>query len=121
MGEDNQMMNLKNETLKVLANHNKTIADIKWIGCDTFKIDIDEFFRLADIDYDNGFGAAHVAINLVVVGENWWLKRMEYDGSEWWEFEECPAEPEDTYIVRQVVDDKLMWPNLYDFKRRSQL
>ena len=29
----------------------------------------------------------------VAVGDNWWLERAEYDGSEWWEFKTIPKEP----------------------------
>jgi len=31
--------------------------------------------------------------DLYVVGEDWWLERGEYDGSEWWEFKRLPECP----------------------------
>lgn len=27
----------------------------------------------------------------MVVGDDWWLERHEYDGSEWWEFKRLPS------------------------------
>ena len=32
--------------------------------------------------------ALEVAEDLVVVGDNWWIERHEYDGNEWWEYKE---------------------------------
>ena len=86
-------MNLKEETLWSLSRHNKTPEDIKWIGCYLFKIPQDEFWKLADKEYDNGYGHAEVAEDLFIVGDNWWLTRREYDGSEWWEYNVLPEEP----------------------------
>ena len=87
-------MNLKNETIRVLTRHGKHPNDIKWIGCHLFKIPINEFWKLADKEYDNGYGHAEVAQDLFIVGEDWWLERREYDGSEWWQYNIIPKEPE---------------------------
>ena len=76
------MRNLKEETIAVLRRHNKEIKDIKWIGCSLFKIPINEFFELANKIYDSGYGGVEVAKDLLIVGENWWLERNEYDGAE---------------------------------------
>jgi len=85
--------NLKEETITVLRRHNKEIKDIKWIGCSLFKIPINEFFKLANKTYDSGYGGAEVAEDLLIIGEDWWLERHEYDGSEWWEYKTLPVEP----------------------------
>lgn len=86
--------NLKSETLTILKKYNKSHFDIKWVGCRSFKIPIEEFWELADRMYDAGYGGQEVAEDLLVVGENWWLERHEYDGAEWWEYKELPKEPE---------------------------
>lgn len=86
--------NLKSETLEILKKYNKSYFDIKWVGCRSFKISIEEFWELADRMYDAGYGNAEVAEDLLVVGENWWLERHEYDGAEWWEYKEIPEKPE---------------------------
>ena len=86
-------VNLKNSTLTVLRHYGKLPSDIKWVGCRSFKIPIEEFWELADRMYDAGYGRAEVAEDLIVVGDNWWLERHEYDGSEWWEYKKLPEEP----------------------------
>ena len=40
------MKNLKEETLKIMKNHGKTIEDVTWIGCEDFAIPIQEFWNL---------------------------------------------------------------------------
>ena len=64
------MENLLNETKKVLAENNKTIEDIKWIGSNKYRVDIKKFIEIADIQYDSGYGAPQVAEDLIIVGEN---------------------------------------------------
>ena len=87
------MSNLLVETIEVLKNHNKTINDINWVGNGKYYFDVNEFLNIANVEYDNGYGAPEVAEDLLVVGDNWWLERHEYDGSEWWEYKEIPLKP----------------------------
>ena len=87
-------MNLKTETLKVLREHNKTVEDIKFICSNNNNIPIEMFFIKADREYDDDYGVAEVDDCLMIVGDNWWLERAEYDGSEWWEFKTMPQMPD---------------------------
>lgn len=96
------MRNLKEETLSELESHGKTKEDIRWIGCNKFKIPINLFWKLADKEYDSGYGGVEVAPDLLIVGDNWWLERHEYDGSEWWEYKEKPKEPKLTIIPETI-------------------
>jgi len=96
------MVNLKEQTIRTLHVFNKEPEDIKWVGCNKFKIPIDEFWELANRYYDNGYGSEEVAHDLLVVGEDWWLERNEYDGSEWWEYKTAPIEPEKTRSVQTL-------------------
>ena len=86
------MPNLLTETMEILADHGKTPSDVRWVGggehCSTW----DDFAAIASFDYDNGFGGAEIS-PIVVVGDDWWLERGEYDGSEWWEFKALPVRP----------------------------
>ena len=86
--------NLLEETKKVLSDHDKKIDDIKWIGTKNVYVSIDDFLKKADTKYDDGFGAQEVACNLVIVGDNWWLTREEYDGAEGWRFNQIPTKPD---------------------------
>ena len=81
------MKNLKQETLEAMKENGKTIEDIAWIGCVQFSIPISLFFKLADTEYDDGWGKVEVAGDLqIVFNDNSVLFRKEYDGAEWWGF-----------------------------------
>lgn len=54
----------------------------------------DEFAAKANEVYDSGYGCECVDRELKVVGDDWWLERHEYDGSEWWEFKQKPTQTE---------------------------
>ena len=97
-------MNLLKETKDILKEHGKTLNDIEWIGSYDFKIDKElalEIFKKTN--YDEGFGSQEVATDLLVVGENWWLERHEYDGSEWWEYKEMPNTPNKVKSTKRVA------------------
>jgi len=97
-------MNLLKETVEVLKANGKKPEDVKWCGSSKFGwFSWSEFTRVADVEYDNGFGASEVAIDLVIVGKDWWLERGEYDGSEWWEFKTLPSKPKIHRVPRQVI------------------
>ena len=88
-------MNLLQETMNALKENGKTPADVRWVGRASIsaKSSWDDFPKQADFEYNNGYGWPEIPKDLVVVGDNWWLERAEYDGSEWWEFKTIPKEP----------------------------
>src|SRR3972149_4509217 len=94
------MSNLLNETIEKLKENKKTQGDVKWVGttfgCITWK----SFKEFANREYDSGFGGTEVNDNLMIVGDNWWLERYEYDGSEWWEYKEYPRKPKKTKFAQ---------------------
>lgn len=88
------MTNLLEETIKKLADNHKLPADVKWVGADTFGwFTWADFVKIANVEYYRGYGSAQVSEDLLVVGEDFWLERHEYDGSEWWEFKTMPQRP----------------------------
>lgn len=97
------MRNLLKETIDDLAENGKTLDGVALVGCKDFMIPMDEFLRLADINYDDGYGGTEVADDLVVVGDGWWLERHDYDGSEWWEYKEQPKAPDTIKHVNSLV------------------
>ena len=109
------MSNLKFETLEILKENGKTIKDIRWIGSKDIAIPLDLFWILADTEYNNDFGSQKVARDLVVVGDDWWLERAEYDGSEWWEFKTMPTKPSTEKEVASVIGG--MWDTLEEIDR----
>ena len=87
-------MNLYNEVIEELKDHNKTVQDIVFVACDDKLISVDEFMGYArNFNYYAGFGSEYVNLSLMIVGDNWWLERHEYDGSEWFEFKTIPVKP----------------------------
>ena len=85
-------MNFLKETMEVLDENGKKLSDIKAIQFgDDFGIPVEDFTKLADFEYDNGYGCAEIPTNLIIIGDGWWLERGEYDGSEWWEFKTQPT------------------------------
>ena len=83
-------MNLKKETLKELADNGKSWSDILGVCGNDFQIDKELFLKLADREYNDGYGGEEVACDLKIVGNDFWLERHSYDGSEWWEFKSLP-------------------------------
>ncbi len=91
---DHTKKNLLAETVAELARDNKSPKDVFWVGDNSGASSWDEFALLAkDIDYDPGYGRDYINLELVIVGTDWWLERVEYDGSEWWAFKTMPTIP----------------------------
>ena len=110
------MRNLWEETMEVLKDHGKTFDDVKFIQGNDFKITKENFEQVAKkTNYDSGYGAAHVATDLVVVGKNWWLERGEYDGSEWWEYKDSPKQVNEVREISYLAGG--LWPTLEKLNR----
>lgn len=81
--------NLLRETIAEIARAKRTTAEIVFIGSPWtgHSCTWDEFTRLADIEYNSGYGGAEVAGDLrVVFNDGGFMAREEYDGSEWWAY-----------------------------------
>ncbi|WP_419791597.1 hypothetical protein [Staphylococcus chromogenes] len=115
--------NLLNETIEALSNNGLTFEDVLWIGCKDYAISIDEFKKLANVEYDSGYGAPKVATDLKIVGENWWLEREEYDGSEWWQFRSKPINPKRIKKINSLIVDERVsigWSALSDINEEDK-
>lgn len=86
-------MSLLDETIELLNEHKKSIYDVVWVGNSSQYMTWQDFAEIACRDYDTGFGAVEVCLDLKVVGKDFWLERHEYDGSEWWEYKVLPKMP----------------------------
>lgn len=107
-------INLLKETEEELERHGKTWEDIIWIGNTEFTISLEHFKELSNKKYDNGYGAQEVSGDLLIVGEDWWLEREEYDGSESWEFKRLPQKPIKEVKVKRIIGG--MWESLEEAK-----
>jgi hypothetical protein len=115
MTHNKYTMNLLDETAACIVESGHTPDDIVFIGSRTtgHRCTWDEFQVLANVDYNNDFGAAHVASDLVIVfsdGATMW--RGEYDGSEWWEFSRPFDEPKESHPITVLVGESFLWATL---------
>ena len=100
-------VNLYEETLASLKHKGKTPNDIKWLGTRTHKISWEQFEEVSKkANYDWGFGSQKVAKDLIIVGEDWYMTRDEYDGQEWWHFHTLPKEPTETLEIKALTVDQ---------------
>lgn len=105
------MTNLWEETIGKLAVHDKNFDDVMYIQGSDFGITKENFEKVAKKSrYHSGFGAAEVVEDLVIVGDDWWLERHEYDGSEWWEYKEKPKQISEIKEVSHLAGG--MWSKL---------
>lgn len=103
------MMNLLKETMEAIESSGHNESDIVFIGSERtgHECSWEEFCKLADIEYDEGYGAVEVAQDLVIVfsdGQKLW--RSEYDGSEWWEHSTPFVRPETSLPIKSLVVPK---------------
>ena len=110
-------MNLYDEAVRILEIYGKTMQDIVFIQGSKFRISWDNFVSVAkETNYDNGFGAQEVAMDLVLVGDDFWLEREEYDGSEGWAFKQIPLPVRRVEAVENlsVHGKQIGWETLED-------
>ena len=117
------MINFLKETKDAikLSGHNEN--DVIFIGSEKsgHQCTWDEFCKIADFEYDNGYGAQMVAKDLIFVfkdGQKMW--RSEYDGSEWWEYSTKFNKCEESHpIIRLSANSyEVGWVNLDDINEK---
>ena len=99
------LTNLLQETIEELKRYGLKEEDVRWVGTRNGKYAIswEEFKKIAKkFNYDAGFGAWYVPLDLVVVGDDWWLERQEYDGAEWWEYRTTPKKQPDAKPFKRL-------------------
>ena len=113
------MENFYEEIKNILKYHKKTLDDIKWVGARNYTIDKDKFFEdIKNLEYDSGYGLEVINLDLIIVGDNFYLTRWEYDGSEGFEYITMPVKPKNKkeYSRDFVISDKY----LRDFKWKGK-
>lgn len=109
-------VNLWKETIDILSEYGKTFDDVLFIQGDDFGITKDNFETVAKrTNYDNASGAQRIARDLVLVGEDWWIERGEYDGSEWWDFKTMPLKKDEIKNVKRLAGG--MWGTLMEINK----
>lgn len=82
--------NFLKETINELELNGVSPEDVLYVFNNLGYCSWEEFKKLADFDYENGYGFPTIDVALIVRGSDWWLERKEYDGSEWWDFRRDP-------------------------------
>lgn len=83
-------MNLLGETKDAISRSGHSTDDVRFVGSRDGSIGLTwgQAEKVLDIDYDDGYGSQEIAADLVVAfTDGGFLRRAEYDGSEWWEYE----------------------------------
>ena len=99
------------ETRDALNRKGYTINDIEWIGSRKVEIPIDEFFEVADrTTYDSGYGTQEMPSDLLIVMKDQsYFERREYDGAEWWEYVTVPIRP----VMASHIKTRTFYPEDY--------
>lgn len=111
------MSNLLKETENDILRSGHKVEEIIFIGSETsgHTCTWEEFVKLADKEYDDGFGCAKVATDLIIVfsdGSKMW--RDEYDGSENWSYSTPFVMPDNPLPVKRLIGN--YWPKLSDLQ-----
>ena len=118
------MMNLLSETLDKMKDLTLFPNDVSWVGSENgeYAMDWDEFAKIADVEYDAGYGAQEIATDLVVVfKDGCYLKRHEYDGAEWWEDHSSHASPVASSSPKKFSQVKTSgWASLKDINQEEE-
>ncbi len=114
-------MNLLKETIENIEKSGHVINDIIYIGSEKsgYCCDWKEYEVIANIEYDNGFGAQEIASDLIIVfsdGSKMW--RHEYDGSECWAYSKPFEMPKDKKKITTVCNGGI-WEDLEDMNKDS--
>ena len=80
-----KFMNLLDETTEFMEENGHSFEDIFHIGNHKYECSVEDFYRLANIEYDEGYGSQEIACDLRIYFKNGDIMyRREYDGSETW-------------------------------------
>ena len=98
------MTNLLQETLRMLRVCDKTPDDVRWVGGEDYYCEWNNFVVIANkTDYYSGFGGQEIPSDIKIVGNDWWLERSEYDGSESWEYKSQPIKPKEHRNITRLT------------------
>lgn len=118
------MANLLEETLERMKGVGLGPEDIVFIGSADNEYSMAgwrEFRDLADVEYDDGYGAPEVATDLEIwFQDGTYFVRAEYDGSEWWDavIPRANQESSTKRITRLIVSPKeIGWMTLAEMAK----
>jgi len=100
--------NLLIETLDILGVNGKTPDEVCWVGnCERYMYWKDFAAIARYINYDADYGSEKINGDLVVVGGDWWLERVNYDGEEKWKYQTLWVKPREYSVALKVISSVL--------------
>ena len=86
-------MNAKKELLEILKENNKTVDNIVaiFIKYELNYAKIIEINTIEQLDFNYNDGGIQELYGYVLLDDQDWLERHDYDGSEWWEYKKYPS------------------------------
>lgn len=105
-------MNFLQETKDVLERNNKTFKNIKNIYGNEFQITLENFIDFADKDYDNGYGGQEMPEDIKILGDDFYMTRDEYDGSENWVYHTMPNKITLPFKKIEQKEKRAMWEDM---------
>lgn len=115
-------INLLAETMHDIVDAHKRTDDVKCVRSydGEYSISWQEFAKISDKLYNNGYGAAEVATDLIVEFEDGtYLERVEYDGAEGWRYVPTlrPIQP-DAKTFTKVISG--LWPTVAELNNPNE-
>ncbi|KEY33079.1 hypothetical protein [Bifidobacterium longum] len=99
-------MNLLDETKGAISQSEHSTDDVRFVGSprrEAGNFPWSQAEKVLDVDYFDGYGGQEIVVDLVVVfTDGGFLRREEYDDSEWWEYEPPFRGPETQKPFRLV-------------------
>jgi hypothetical protein len=120
------MTNVVSEIINEITQQGFETKDISWIGSKDgqFAMSYDDFYmKFGNMEYDNGFGAQELASDLVMVmKDNSYFDRDEYDGAEGWTYNKPPQKQKDSKTMEHICVKEVSeigWRDLKDLNKET--
>lgn len=118
-------MNFLKETIEAIQKSGHKFENVMFIGSSDgkYRMNWDKFTQKANFEYDNSWGAQKIAVDLIIYfKDKSYITRGEYDGSEWWEYNEPKVFNEnDTYTDFDILgDDEYMWETVEEMNNKEK-
>lgn len=97
------------ETLtNCLSSNGLSFKDVSWIGNTDYEITLENFCEIAKITPDDKFfGSDSIPTDLLVVGANFWIERVETTNHYIWEYKSIPQKPKKILTVNALSTYRL--------------
>lgn len=101
-------MNLYETLTKCLSSNGHTFKELLWIGCTDYEITLENFCKIAKKTPDNEFiGSDNIPTDLLDVGADFWIERVETATNYIWEYKSFPQRPKHIIPVNALSTYRL--------------